>query len=232
MIIPLVPRSGSTPRNRIRMGRSKRIDIRQEVVPIQPTREVTTRTGTSTREREGEDGGRQTTRTGLVAVAEGTTSQGLRTSINTERQSTLKDIVGITPAAQAGGSSSSFSAQSTIYVNSFPPNFPVDTPEPIRSHGGSRGYLFLENQQVLDSMLIFFVIFGTSLLLTITCIKCNSLFTSDRRGKVDNVIMEDMKWAEGREVVERRIIWETESIRSKKGGRRSALGLGSSGLRK
>ncbi|WVQ68162.1 uncharacterized protein L199_006368 [Kwoniella botswanensis] len=157
-------------------------------------------------------------------------------SLGGERQS-------ITPGDT---NTSSFSAQSTIFLNSFPPNFPVDTPQPALPNSSNRGYMFMKDQQVLDSMLIFFVIFGTCLLLTITCIKCNSLFTAAdqrRKGKVDNVIMEDMKWAEGREVIERKIIWETgtDSIKSKKGGvggaRRSVLGLGlgkgrSSGLRK
>ncbi|WWD02482.1 hypothetical protein V865_000522 [Kwoniella europaea PYCC6329] len=212
MIIPPT----SIPRNRLKMGRRKR-------QVISDIRETSTRT---TQRVEGDtDQDVEKTRTRDRQSVNGTSSLG-------------GDKQSVTPGDT---NTSSFSARSTIFLNSFPPNFPVDTPQPALPNSSNRGYMFMKDQQVLDSMLIFFVIFGTCLLLTITCIKCNSLFTAAdqrRKGKVDNVIMEDMKWAEGREVVERKIIWETgtDSMKSKKGGaRRSVLGLGkgrSSGLRK
>ncbi|OCF76087.1 hypothetical protein I204_03385 [Kwoniella mangroviensis CBS 8886] len=225
MIIP----STSIPRNRLKMGRSKR-----------QLMTYTRETSISTTQRVAEDAEtiRTTSRqsvtgtTGLMAVD----NDGVaRTSKPTDipSQSSIGEKQSVPPSDT---NTSSFSALSTIFLNSFPPNFPVDTPQPVLPNSSNRGYMFMKDQQVLDSMLIFLVIFGTCLLLTITCIKCNSIFTASdqrRKGKVDNVIMEDMKWAEGREVIERKIIWEngTDSIKSKKGGsggtRRSFLGLGS-----
>nr|XP_019006851.1 uncharacterized protein I203_00445 [Kwoniella mangroviensis CBS 8507]OCF70312.1 hypothetical protein I203_00445 [Kwoniella mangroviensis CBS 8507] len=204
MIIPLT----SIPRNRLKIGRSKR----QVITDIRETSTRTTQrvagdaeATTRTRDRQSVTG---TSR--LVAVD----NDGVaRTSKPTDipSQSSIGEKQSVPPSDT---NTSSFSALSTIFLNSFPPNFPVDTPQPVLPNSSNRGYMFMKDQQVLDS-------------------------TSDqrRKGKVDNVIMEDMKWAEGREVIERKIIWEngTDSIKSKKGGsggaRRSFLGL-ESGLGK
>ncbi|WWC93684.1 hypothetical protein V866_000520 [Kwoniella sp. B9012] len=230
MIIPPT----SIPRNRLKMGRSKR----QVVSDIRETNTRTTQRvdedteqdveKTRTRDRQSVD-----VTSGLVAVDnDGLSQTPTPTLTSTSTQTIAREQQATT---RSDTNTTSFSARSTIFLYSFPPNFPVDTPQPALPNSSNRGYMFMKDQQVLDSTLIFFVIFGTCLLLTITCIKCNSLFTAAdqrRKGKVDNVIMEDMKWAEGREVIERKIIWETgtDSIKSKKGGvggaRRSVLGLG------
>ncbi|WWC71726.1 uncharacterized protein I206_105684 [Kwoniella pini CBS 10737] len=110
--------------------------------------------------------------------------------------------------------STSFSAKSTMYLQSFPSNFPIQTIKPIIKNENNKGYLFLKNSQVIDSMLIFITIFTSCLILTIIFLKINSIFFKNKKenkGKIDNVIMEEMKWAEGREVIERKIIYENNN---------------------
>ncbi|OCF57358.1 hypothetical protein L486_04815 [Kwoniella mangroviensis CBS 10435] len=186
MIIPLT----SIPRNRLKIGRSKR----QVITDI---RETSTRT---------------TQR--VAGDAEATTRTRDRQSVTGTSRLVAVDNDGVARTSKPTDipSQSSIGEKQSVppILNSFPPNFPVDTPQPVLPNSSNRGYMFMKDQQVLDS-------------------------TSDhrRKGKVDNVIMEDMKWAEGREVIERKIIWEngTDSIKSKNGGsggaRRSFLGLGS-----
>ncbi|WWC90854.1 uncharacterized protein L201_005791 [Kwoniella dendrophila CBS 6074] len=127
-------------------------------------------------------------------------------------------------------SRSSYKPRTTIFLNTFPPDFPIQTLDPPTLHSDHRGYLFLKDNQLLDSILIFLMIFGTFLFLTITCIKCNSFFTKlSNSNKTDQVIMDDMKWAEGREVIERRIIYEEINPNpntAKRNGRKSFLGIG------
>ncbi|WWC63123.1 uncharacterized protein I303_105723 [Kwoniella dejecticola CBS 10117] len=209
--------------SRLRMGRSspslnhqqkrQRPQVAGEIIPP-----------TDARSDEDGDGRGKTSRTRVQDSSMTASTSASAIITTTSRRSSLIAVEQSTTDVRFGSSeireslaSSSFSASTTIYLQSFPPDFPVQTPQPPSRHDTSKHYLFMKDAEVIDSMLIFATIFGSCLLLTITCIKCNSVFSrnkEERRGKVDNVIMEDMKWAEGREVIERKIIWETESVRS------------------
>jgi hypothetical protein len=72
-----------------------------------------------------------------------------------------------------------------------------------------------------EKVLIFAAFLIVSLISTIILVK-STHFTSRRQGsKVDQMVGEDMKWQERREVLERKIIWE------KSGGKlRSAVAAG------
>lgn len=64
-------------------------------------------------------------------------------------------------------------------------------------------------------MLLFITFFFSFLILTIFAIKLDKCLNRRRGGvKKDQVIREEMRWAEGREILERKIIWQGEDGRS------------------
>ncbi|OCF39052.1 hypothetical protein I317_07158 [Kwoniella heveanensis CBS 569] len=174
------------------------------------------------------------------------------TTARTESDSSVKSLVwaglGTTPSSSLQSKSKSDSSSSSrsggysytgtgtpIFLSTFPASFPIETHDIVETEGGGRGYIFLKDQEVADSMLIFVSFFATLLVLTVVMIKANTLFSSssnDERGKVDNVIGDDMKWAEGREVIERKIIWESAATPNTRRGGRGRGGQRSSKLRK
>ncbi|KIR34887.1 hypothetical protein I352_03140 [Cryptococcus deuterogattii MMRL2647] len=77
------------------------------------------------------------------------------------------------------------SAVHPIQVNTFPSDFPVETQTTALVASAGRGYVFLPNDAFADS----------------------------RGVKKDLVIREEMRWAEGREILERKIIWQGEDGR-------------------
>lgn len=67
----------------------------------------------------------------------------------------------------------------------------------------------------LQTVLLFITFFFSFLILTIFAIKLDKCLNRRRGGgKKDQVIREEMRWAEGREILERKIIWQ-----GKMGGR-------------
>ncbi|WRT68252.1 uncharacterized protein IL334_005228 [Kwoniella shivajii] len=229
MIIPLQPR--------LRLGRNKRQIVKDPVNGVHtptptPTSTPTPTITSSTQKTESDlavtenRGSRTKSNTEvksklLVASTTSSSLMGAKTGISQTGSSSSGDANGNTNGIDNTNGGQSFSAKSTIYLNTFPADFPIQTPLPPSSHNPNNNYLFLKDQQVLDSMLIFATIFGSFLLLTILCIKGNSTYTRRNEydnGKVDNVIMDDMKWAEGREVIERKIIWETAGTKKLRSG--------------
>lgn len=68
--------------------------------------------------------------------------------------------------------------------------------------------------------------FLTSLVLTIILIKSTQVMSRRRGSKVDQMVGEEMKWAERREVLERKIIWEGGGGQRLKGRGGGKLGRG------
>ncbi|WVQ89790.1 hypothetical protein IAS59_003554 [Cryptococcus gattii] len=101
------------------------------------------------------------------------------------------------------------SAVHPIQVNTFPSDFPVETQTMALVASAGRGYVFLPNDAFADSMLLFITFFFSFLILTIFAIKLDKCLNRRRGGgKKDQVIREEMRWAEGREILERKIIWQ------------------------
>nr|KIR85055.1 hypothetical protein I308_04806 [Cryptococcus tetragattii IND107] len=101
------------------------------------------------------------------------------------------------------------SAVHPIQVNTFPSDFPVETQTTALVASAGRGYVFLPNDAFADSMLLFITFFFSFLILTIFAIKLDKCLNRRRGGgKKDQVIREEMRWAEGREILERKIIWQ------------------------
>lgn len=60
-----------------------------------------------------------------------------------------------------------------------------------------------------NTVLLFITFFFSFLILTIFAIKLDKCLNRRRGGgKKDQVIREEMRWAEGREILERKIIWQ------------------------
>ncbi|WVQ74785.1 hypothetical protein IAR50_004391 [Cryptococcus sp. DSM 104548] len=127
-----------------------------------------------------------------------------------------------------------------IQLTTFPSNFPVETRKDTTVHDLGRGYIFLPNDTAADSMLLFVTFFFAFLVFTIIFIRCTSFLDRRRarkrggRVKEDTVVGEEMKWAEGREVVERKIVWQNagHGQRGQRGiSRDGTRGLKASGLR-
>ncbi|OXG24376.1 hypothetical protein C367_03577 [Cryptococcus neoformans Ze90-1] len=101
------------------------------------------------------------------------------------------------------------SALHPIQVNTFPSDFPLGTQTTALVASAGRGYVFMPNDAIADSMLLFLTFFFSFLILTIFAIKLDKCLNRRRGGgKEDQVIGEEMRWAEGREVLERKIIWQ------------------------
>ncbi|WVQ99876.1 hypothetical protein IAU59_007019 [Kwoniella sp. CBS 9459] len=178
--------------------------------------------GTNTRKQQQHGSGSEQTplepQTEISAATPGTTGAA---------HSSIGSLVGAgigtgssSSSRSRGGGYSYTGTDTPIFLSSFPADFPIETHETIETGDAGRGYIFLEDREVADSMLIFITFFTTLLVLTIVLIKANTLLSSssnDQRGKVDNVIGDDMKWAEGREVVERKIIWQNAASSSSSG---------------
>ncbi|ODO06587.1 hypothetical protein I350_03943 [Cryptococcus amylolentus CBS 6273] len=127
-------------------------------------------------------------------------------------------------------------------MTTFASDFPVSAPSDTTVHKLGRGYVFLPNDSAADSMLLFVTFFVAFLVFTVCFIRCTSFLDRRRarkrggRMKEDTVVGEEMKWAEGREVVERKVVWqnaghgeraEREMVRGVSRGR----GLQASGMR-
>lgn len=77
--------------------------------------------------------------------------------------------------------------------------------------------------KLMTVVLLFLSFIITALILTILMIKWTHRVTRKSGSKGDQMVGEDMKWAERREVLERKIVWES--------GRSSGNGRGGSGPR-
>ncbi|WVO17713.1 hypothetical protein L204_105411 [Cryptococcus depauperatus] len=99
-----------------------------------------------------------------------------------------------------------------ILVTSFPSDFPIETHTKASIEDVGRGYIFIPHNTVLDSMLLFVTFFLTFLVCTIIAIKVDKIWSQRTGGnKEDQVIGDEMKWGERREVVERRVVWHNDS---------------------
>ncbi|TYJ52775.1 hypothetical protein B9479_006626 [Cryptococcus floricola] len=101
-----------------------------------------------------------------------------------------------------------------IRMTTFASDFPVSAPSDTSAHKLGRGYVFLPNNTAGDSMLLFVTFFVAFLVFTACFIRCTSFLDRRRarkrggRVKEDTVVGDEMKWAEGREVVERKVVWQ------------------------
>lgn len=79
---------------------------------------------------------------------------------------------------------------------------------------------------MIDIVLIFLSFLITSLILTIMLIKSTQILSRRRGSKVDQMVGEDMKWAERREVLEKRIIWESGRPGAGRDTKKKGMGRG------
>ncbi|WVQ82039.1 hypothetical protein IAT38_004167 [Cryptococcus sp. DSM 104549] len=175
---------------------------------------TTTRAGASTttsaHTESSASGSRDRTDTMVIASATGESSSGATHSGDssvtpTQTEESVTDAATVTVARS--------SVLHPIYVNSFPSDFPIETQTKGVAGTLGRGYVFLPHNMVADSMLLFVTFFFSLLILTISCIKISTCLNKRRGGgKEDTVIGEEMRWAEGRTVLERRIVWDTGSV--------------------
>ncbi|ODN92815.1 hypothetical protein L198_05611 [Cryptococcus wingfieldii CBS 7118] len=115
-------------------------------------------------------------------------------------------------------------------MTTFASDFPVSAPSDTTVHKLGRGYVFLPNNTAGDSMLLFITFFVAFLVFTACFIRCTSFLDRRRarkrggRVKEDTVVGDEMKWAEGREVVERKVVWQNVE-HGKKSGREMVRGV-------
>ena len=121
-------------------------------------------------------------------------------------------------------------------VNSFPSNFPIHTETGADRAALGRGYVFLKLGDSSPSILpiyilpplatdvrrpvLLFVTFLLSFLVFAALLIRLNRLSERRRGvhKEDGMVREDMRWAEGREVVEKRVVYERGAWSMGRGG--------------
>ena len=109
-------------------------------------------------------------------------------------------------------------------LTTFGSDFPVPTQPPAASSRPGRGYALIKSSEIADAsesapalhqrnltltlVLLFAVFCGACFVFTFLLINLTRL-SERRRGvaKEDQMLGEDMRWAEGREVIEKRIVW-------------------------
>ncbi|GFZ49396.1 hypothetical protein JCM24511_07516 [Saitozyma sp. JCM 24511] len=152
------------------------------------------------------------------ATGIGSGSSVVSTINGTATSSTLSVGVGTSSSAASassatrlGGTTATVSkveSQSYVFLTTFASDFPVETQSDSGASGDQRDWAMIKGNQAADAMTLFATFFLSSLLVSILLIKCVRIIDSRRGGNVpvDTMVREDMRWAEGREVLERRVV--------------------------
>ncbi|EIW67357.1 hypothetical protein M231_02501 [Tremella mesenterica] len=126
------------------------------------------------------------------------TSKSSILSSSTKSTSVVKPVITETSTTSSAG---------YIFLTTFNADFPVET-YTSTAQSNHVGYVFVHNQ--LEDSTILFVIFLAAFFLFTACIIRLTRWTDSRFGKAkeDTMLSDDMRWAEGREVIEKRVVWQ------------------------
>ncbi|ORX38642.1 hypothetical protein BD324DRAFT_649991 [Kockovaella imperatae] len=146
---------------------------------------------------------------GTLSQASSSLGSSISTNISSSTSSTSITLHSTSVSTITPIETSSAASGSLIFPNVIPSDFPVPHFRD-EDHGEiGRGYLILRTNQLADSMIIFGMSLSFFFIFSIFLVKCSRLLER-RQGniKVDGMVSADMRWAEGREVIEKRIVYE------------------------